>query len=74
MAQIVAKQVSFYSSITLANWGGGGAVLLCADSADCADTWGGSNYENSWHNTWRLPKKNNIIVMKLLNTWDTVYL
>ena len=39
MAQTVAKQGSFYSSIALANLGGG---LLCADSAD---TEGSPNYE-----------------------------
>ena len=39
MLQTVVEQGSFYSGITLANWGG---VLLCADSAD---TGGGPNYE-----------------------------
>ena len=41
MAQTVAKQGSFYSSIMLANFFLGGG-LLCADSADTEE---GPNYE-----------------------------
>ena len=64
MAQIVAKQVSFYLSITLANWGSYSVLtVLTALTHEGVQIMKTADIilEDSL-------KKNNIIAMKLLNT------
>ena len=56
MAQIVAKQVSLYSSITLANWGGGRSYSVLTVLTALT------------HEGVQIMKTADIIVMKLLNT------